>query len=706
MTTASLNFRPKARIIRTIGDKLISGPEAAVIELVKNAHDADAKSVTITFKPAAPGQTDCIIITDDGHGMSMQDIRTKWMEPATADKATRRTSPGGRQLLGSKGIGRFAGAKLGRFLDLETSVGASTGQVDTVSVKGVDWEAFDGDHYLDEISFPFEVVTGAGCPGTTLTIRGLRDAWTRERQQTLFGELRRLICPVEKSDDLDFQIFMKGTEVTEDAEPIRPFPVLRACDYEVEGAFDEDGRFTGTMTVRRGEQPPQPIDQRFPLRPEAGENPCGMVLVHLFIFDREASAVQDATRRAGFGDTGVREARRILDSVAGVAIYRDRFRVRPYGDSTQDWLTLDTRRVQQPAQKIGHNQVAGILQIDSEASSGLVERSSREGFEENGSFLRLQHMVLELFAREIEPRRLKFREDAGIDRRPPDSLDGLRKAVDLNWAQALVNRLPKAEQEAAQKIVTEKAVGLQDLLAGIQKRQAILEERATLGLIIAEVLHEGRNPTSFIATEVGRLARWLPDICADDEVATQRRVEIPEILRGLGNSANRLSTLFRMLQPLASGSRGRPSAINCEQVIGDTVRLFRQQLNDAKIEVSLSIEAGASAQGYRQDLATAIANLVDNSIHWLASAKKTNAKIEISARRSGDEILVSVIDNGPGVRSEFVSRVFDVGFTLKVDGMGLGLSIAREALARSGGRIALVESDGGTRFDLTLRTTV
>lgn len=636
--------------------------------------------------------------------MSLQDFQSRWMEPATADKEGRRISPSGRRLLGSKGIGRFAGAKLGRFLDLETSVAVGAGLIETVSVVGIDWDAFDGARYLDEVSFAFVASHREGHAGTKLTISGLRDQWTRDRHEALFAELRRLLSPIEKSDDLDFHIYLQGTEVHPNDEPIRPFPVLNACDYEVEGAFDCSGRFIGSMTIRRGGQPPSRIDELFPIKVDDGEAPCGPVLVHLFIFDREASAAQDAARRAGFGDVGVREARRILDAVAGVAIYRDRFRIRPYGDSTQDWLTLDTRRVQKPTLKIGHNQVAGILQIDSEGASGLVERSSREGLEQNGSFVRLQRMVLELFARVIEPRRLEFRESAGIDRRPPDAMEGVRKAAELAWAQSLVRRLPRDEQEAAQKVVAEESERLQGLLAGIQSRQAILEERATLGLIIAEVIHEGRNPVSFVATEVARLGRWLPDICADDELAARRRGEIPKILRGLENSAGRLSSLFRMLQPLSGTARGRAKPFHCETVLREVVGLFQQRLAERKVEVALDANGtDLQALGYPQDLMTAVANILDNAIHWLSSAGTRHPRIDIKVRRNESEILVSIADNGPGVPSEFAERVFDVGFTLKVEGMGLGLSIAREALGRSGGTIALVENDGGARFDFVLR---
>ena len=76
-----LAFRPRARIIRTIGDRLISGPEAAVIELIKNSHDADASFARVTFVPPLKQDDGLILVEDDGHGMTLEDIEQKWMEP-------------------------------------------------------------------------------------------------------------------------------------------------------------------------------------------------------------------------------------------------------------------------------------------------------------------------------------------------------------------------------------------------------------------------------------------------------------------------------------------------------------------------------------------------------------------------------------------------------------------------------------------------
>ena len=123
-------LRPRARIIRTIGDQLISGPEAALIELVKNAFDADSSMVGIEIVPRSPATPlGKIVVRDRGHGMTYNDVVNRWFEPATDEKVRRQTSPGGRRLLGAKGIGRFAASRLGSKTALSSTSKTSFGQI-------------------------------------------------------------------------------------------------------------------------------------------------------------------------------------------------------------------------------------------------------------------------------------------------------------------------------------------------------------------------------------------------------------------------------------------------------------------------------------------------------------------------------------------------------------------------------------------------
>ncbi|MFH1097591.1 MAG: ATP-binding protein [Candidatus Desantisbacteria bacterium] len=188
MKNDSLIFRPMARIIRTLGDELIKDAYAAVIELVKNGYDADARKVNIEFKHLYNPDKACIIISDDGHGMDYSTVIDRWMIPGTIDKVKRRISPQGRVMLGEKGIGRLAGSKLGKILTLET-----TDIEGETAIIMVDWSVFEKDTFLDKIEFPVERKTIAKKHGTELIIENISiEEWDSKSIGILKKELTQL----------------------------------------------------------------------------------------------------------------------------------------------------------------------------------------------------------------------------------------------------------------------------------------------------------------------------------------------------------------------------------------------------------------------------------------------------------------------------------------------------------------------------------
>ena len=713
----SIQFRPRARIIRTIGDQLISGPEAAVIELVKNAYDADASRVVVKFIPPLRPGAGRIIVADDGHGMTVSDIQDKWMEPATSSKTTNRRSPRkSRVMLGSKGIGRFAAAKLGCIMELR-SISDRTGERIEVFIPRIDWSVFNGDTYLSDIKIDFLSQPTTKATGTTIEIVGLNEAWSAAKMSRLLLELRKLISPLHSADDAEaFRIFldlsdctdatcgfdglslMGAAEIASD-DPLSvfevvPFPLLTACDYEVVGHFDDAGTFHGTMQIKRANQGPEPIRLQVPLRQD--EEGCGQVDVRFYVFDRETDIIKATMQKAGMGNVTAKRARQMLDEVAGIAIYRDGFRIRPYGDAANDWLTLDTRRVQDPSLRIGQNQIAGYLNVETQETSSLIEKSSREGFEQNAAFARLTRLIRELLAQVVEPRRQQFREDAGIARRNTTSFDEIRKLGQLNKIRALVKDLPDEEREHALKVIDEQEISLRDRIAQIEERQRVLEAKSSLGAIIGEVLHEGGPHANYVAQTGAWLVRGYNSLFINGPRSDEVKKQYPDKLALVAESGEKLRGLIASLRPLSGGKRPPPSIFNPVNVVRDAAAVF----DSHNIPVTLlNPENVSEAIGYKGDLSTAIVNLVGNAVHWLEQTGTEEPAITISMAKAGDDFLVLVEDNGPGVPDEFIDRIFEVGFTLKDDGTGWGLNIAREALARSDASLGYDrEFSGGARF--------
>lgn len=721
--TDKLRFRPRARIIRTIGDQLISGPEAAVIELVKNAYDADATSVTIKFFPPLEPGSGRITVQDNGHGMTLSDIQDKWMEPATTSKVGTRRSPGRKRvMMGYKGIGRFAAAKLGGRMALNSTSDRGGDRME-VLIPEIDWSIFAGDTYLSDIAIDFYTEPTYGPTGTLLEILALNEAWPEAKINRLLLELRRLVSPLQQQDGDSFNIFLDLSACTVEsagfdgaslmgaasanapateteaaaAFQVQPFPLLTACDYELAGAFDADGAFIGTFWNRRAGSGREEVNLVVQLDDE--EEPCGPFEVRLFLFDREAETIKNNMREAGLGDLTAAQARQILDEIAGVAIYRSGFRIRPYGDPDNDWLTLDRRRVQNPSLHIGHNQIAGYVSVQDQATTGLEERSSREGFEENGAFRRLTRLVEFLLTRIVEPKRFQFRSKAGISRTKGITYDEVRKLAELQKLRRMVGNFEPAERAEAEKLIDAQALLLTDRIDQLEERARILEVKSSLGAILAEVLHEGTQPAAYVASTGARLRGIYPDLFGGSGPSVDTaKGEFEKKLPMIADSGVKLVTLFRNLRPLAGGKRGPPKTFNLVNAIRGATGLFLN--HDVAIDIE-NPDQVTDMIGYPEDLATALVNLVGNSIHWLEDAGTGDPAIRIAIKGLPTEAMIFVEDNGPGVKPEFAESIFDVGFSLKTDGTGLGLNIAREALARSDATLSYhMDFEGGTRFEI------
>lgn len=218
----SVSFRPKARIMRTLGQELISSEVVAVIELVKNAYDADATQVMIRFSGELTVDNGCIEVIDTGHGMTLDVVEQAWMEPATGFKRERRLSPlKKRKLLGEKGVGRFAASRLAKELTLITKTEEESDEVYAL----FDWEQFDAEsQYLDEILMlveprpmqeisrtNFASVFGMKTPdlgdhGTILRMQRLYREWSREDFLKLRKGLSRLVSPFSNLEDFSIML--------------------------------------------------------------------------------------------------------------------------------------------------------------------------------------------------------------------------------------------------------------------------------------------------------------------------------------------------------------------------------------------------------------------------------------------------------------------------------------------------------------------
>ncbi|WP_221034998.1 sensor histidine kinase [Pseudomonas syringae group genomosp. 3] len=701
-----------------------------MIELVKNAFDADSPAVYISIIPPQKDRQNVdngiIRVVDHGHGMSSSDLLGKWFEPATSDKVARRTSPKyGRTMLGAKGVGRFATARLGSRLILQ-SVSEVSGRKEVSSIN-VNWELFEQALYLDEIDIDIQTRPGKNkdACGVSLEISELRDTWTKRQLELLVRELRRLTSPIKYRED-DFQVFLDlsgfhkdihgfdgqslvsgvfgaiGDDDDFDPKEIRPFAINKIFHYMVEGEFDESGQFTGFFVNNRGDGKRQPLN--VPSTSLTSEEiSCGPVSLRLNIYDREGEAVVELFEKLGLGAIGRLDAKKVLNENIGIGIYRGGFRIRPYGDAETDWLELERLRVQNPSKKLGLNQVWGTVEIKRESISGLVERSSREGLEHNGAFVRLKRQMMELLTH-VETLRQDFRQAAGLSRRVHMDTDTVKSKANFNATTRAVANLPQKYRSNIERAMKADSIALKTSIAELETYQQVLSSRSTLGLVVAQILHDGRRFLSDIATRSKRLAAGAPRLQESSTFGAHFRSVFGKEAHAINHSSGQLSKLFKALDPISGRKRGRPKQFKVLDVIERCLDLFGDSVADASIEIiKPQNDQDISVVGYESDLMAALINIIDNAVHWLGVSPEQSRILEFSISTSKKYVKISVSNNGILIPENFHGRLFNPSFTLKTEGSGIGLAIAREAMRTSKGDVAFDPDTEQTTFVIEMQ---
>jgi len=717
-------LKPRARIIRTIGDQLISGPEAAIIELVKNAYDAEASYTEVKFNYFVT-EGFSITVKDDGHGMTYEDIINNWLEPATDVKVKAINSINNkRRLLGAKGIGRFAVSRLGDIsLLTSTADNIETGKLETSSIC-VDWSLFSADKYLEDIEIDIirEEETNDSNLGVEIEISELRDTWTKKQLERLILELRRLS---HTRDDDEFSIYLDlksfdqetagfdGEELFEKHNNsldvsnefpnnkknlIQPFVIGNVADYKLEGQFLKDGTFKGVFQIQRGDDAKKIIELP-PIVLADDEAPCGAVSIKLNIFDREVDSVTKLFERMGlnFNKIGIRRARQILTDMSGISIARNGFRIRPYGAPDHDWLELQAKRVQDPSKKFGSDQVSGYVEIEDEKLSGIVERSSREGLEVNDQFRRLKTLISNLLPH-IEERRFDFREKAGIGRRPATNVDKAREASKLKQVYKALDKIPEEFRIKLVKAIEKDAAAINVMLDEVDAYQKVLQSRAALGLVVAEVIHEGRRLLDPMLTSTKTLKADHKYAFEDSEIGKLYRNNFPAEIETLLKGGTGLGRLFKRLDPISGRKRGRPSNFKLLGVISDTLEIMNHTLESNSIVIEQSIPTDIICYGYKEDLQAGFLNIIENASYWLSTSQDNDRYIYVKVSMAKSKVLISIANNGPAIDEDYYDRLFDAGFSLKSDGTGLGLAIAREACRASKGDLRFDETKADTTF--------
>lgn len=710
------HIRPAGRHILTIGRELIANVSSALLELVKNAYDADAESVTITISADNENKTIKVIVKDDGHGMSRQTVIEKWMVPSTNDKLARKRSPKGRMLQGRKGIGRFASAVLGGYMSLDT---VSMGKRTTLCLQ---WDLFESAKYLEDVEVLIETVDTSDPDGTTITVEGdegFLSQWTDAQLNKARHELQKMISPIpvhvfaQSHEPVDvisgFSILynVNGFGDKDVHESLSPIHLFDLYDYRIRGSISADGTSDLVYSCQKGKNIQ---DQNLVI--DCAGTGCGNVYFDIRVYDRDPDSIAGLVRRSkGFGNefAGPLEARRALNEYNGVGVYRNGFRINEMGDSEHDWLNLNKRRVQNPSLRIGSDQVIGCVQIESEERSGLEEKSARDGLKETDayeSFVSLTHRVIAL----LEERRFKYRANIGIGREGRRVNSKISDLLDYSDVKEAIRRGVKKSglsQDSGDEIIKfldKKESQTATIVEELRKAIAVYQGQATLGKIMAVVLHEGRRPLDGLVNDVPHLRQFH-----ELYVSTRDELFFDKTDRLLVNTEHNVDSfvgIFKRIDPFAVTKRGAPKNELLATIIDEAKRLFSKVMEDNDIALSLTGSVNATFSCWKSDMLSVFANLIDNSVFWMLEKKSPEKRIVIdlsSDTRGG--LVVEYRDTGPGIDPDLIADqvIFEPNFTTKEHGIGIGLAIVGEAADRNNLSVSAIESNTGAYFRISTK---
>jgi len=716
-----LKFRPKARLLSLLGHQLITDEVIALIELVKNSYDADATSVTVKLTNAMMKNRGLIEIIDDGHGMTLEIIEKAWMEPAKDNKIDEkgnrpRTTRFGRSSLGEKGVGRFSVDKLGLKLEMISrycEFDSKTKEVSKISedevILIIEGKQFTGEYYLDEIECKWErrkpIIFTDKNHGTLLRISQLRSEWTEEMIRRVHLGLARLSSPFKEAKDFDIHFI--SNDLSNLPEKIEN-PLLDLAPWVLDGEIDENGilkySIQGPDKIRYNKEKDLKIgEDRFQIQGGKYRKPiCGPFKFKLYGFEK---------RKSELIKYGIdKDKQDLLREVSGISIYRNGFRVLPYGEKGNDWLLIDKKRILKPI-SLGNDRVIGYIEITREKNPYLIDKTNREGLIEQGQafpdFKELSfrvYAVLDIF-RQTTIDKIKKRDIWSVQEAEDDIDAGRKKILDsVEKTNETLNTILYEIDSGDQKSANRNVEYAKNLVNESKKATEII--RLASNKLLEEIKISQEQIDNLISLsgigmtaermthELSKAAHNAKNILKNTEqIINAGNADIKIINKNLSLIYGQLQIIvdhIRLMEPLYYSKKEAAEELNVADIARNMGHLFSNTIKDLNIDFEVIEESKLIIDINKGHLMQIFNNLFDNTFYWL-KYKPPNERPKIIIKVSGKEKSIIFADNGPDVDEDIRHRIFDPFISLKKDGRGLGLYIVEDILNQYKGKIELKE---------------
>lgn len=717
-----VQFTIESRVLRELGERLVSDAEVALTELIKNSFDADATECKILLNG------DQLIIQDNGNGMSFEDFRTKWMRIATGNKELNPiSSKYERKLTGSKGVGRFAVRFLGKVLILESVALNAKGKLEKLTA-GFDWAVLDKDVDILDLKVPYKLEPTTDEPGTKLIIQKLR---VNIEQRTLYNVKSGVLgiaSPVyaflndapeevqerfrlDSSKDPGFNVlFEDDIHNQEDSTPLAAIVLANAvASTQINFTGDE---FTVVVHhSQRGEV----LRQTYTMDNWVGSD----IYIDVRYFPKRPGVFQrnDEFRAPAAWDW--------VRNNNGVKVYDHGFHIKPYGTNDDDWLQLDhdtayNRRrwrsslteqffpmdprdaaeaKRNPMVSLPTNyQTVGAIFLESQSlknagEDALSPSMDRQGFIANAGFAQLSNLArfaVELIAHYDKKIQLEDEEKARNAAYTQRKFE-IDSAIREIQSSATLN---KADKERIVTHYSRVKSDIKNLEEYDRNAREGLETMSLLGVVAGFMTHEFQAALMHLesaANKIRELAKKEPSL--DTEVAS------------IDNSIKYFTGYIEYTRLFVSSlhlTDVKPykvlSAVNHVISTFNKFQLERDiEVDTAGIDRTLvaPLIPAAMYQGI-------VHNLYTNALKILLNSPQSDKIIAIQSWNEKGKNILQVLDNGPGIAPEIERRIWDPLYTTTSSGnnplgsgMGLGLPLVRKVVLSRKGTIELVAPPPG-----------
>ena len=737
-----LTFKISSGLKNIIGRELITDKTIAIFEIVKNAYDAGAQKVVISFDNIY-SENASITISDDGTGMSREDIVNKWLFVAYSEKKSIRNSAyiksinEKRTYAGAKGIGRFSCDRLGSTLELYSK---KMGESET-NLLHVNWDDFEQNaqeefvdvfvqhEYVDYLPSNYK-------NGTSVVIKNLRESWNRKDIIDLKKSLVKLVNPYENEDDI-FEIYLSCVDELETDNKQQNerdivngklhnyvFETLNLKTTQISVSISADGKEITTKMFDRS-------TFLFELKQRSGFCHLNNVKIELFYLNRAAKL-------------NFRKIMGISPSEFGsVFVYKNGFRIMPYGEPGADMFDIDRRKAQGYNRFLGTRDIMGRIVILGD-NPDFVETSSRDGgfirsnsFDELANFYKkYAHLPLEKYVVSLISWGDEY--DSGKNAIQPEDIkadiikyitnyERKGEILSISINDELFHILQSLKEGGESKLVSE----LKDL-AKIHKDESLEKIAAKIKAENIKHLEEKKQLEKLVDDKSERIE------ILDSELKTTKNQAL--FLRGLTNpkyenATESLHLMNTYAKSIKLNIKNLAKAVNKsnDEQLKARIRKYIAEIVNATQKINSTYTFAFSAdydirqQIQTMDLTIFIKQYIENALfsktgefvkihidsvdtpclvkidplefsmiieNFIYNSYKARAKnLVIAISKDEEYATIRFTDDGIGLNKSIENKdtIFELGYST-TDGTGVGLSHAKKTITNLGGTIEIDDS--------------